>query len=306
MITPFQKPHRRSPLIWRLPWRRRMTLCIAVECRGGNVILASDFRGEVGFTSAENQNKLVWVEDTWPVLIAGTVPRAYDLVATINREFAAARKARKVVDKSTVPHLLREACRRQKYELANTITAREFGISYGTFLKNGKEFLSEKAFEDVETSIRLQELDCDLIFVFFDERKPYLFQICGETVEVDEADNFCCIGTGSDLANASLFSREQNYDQALRTSLYRVVEAASQARRAPGVGEQFAVSVFHQDRRRTIVWQRVTDRGMDRLVSYVSRFGPRRIRGVRFDVDTMLETFDESEPPKSEGEDADS
>lgn len=272
-----------------------MTLCIAAECRN-HVILGSDFRGEYGFTSAENQNKLDWIENTWPVLIAGTVPRAHDLVAAINREFTETRKKKEPIDKTTVAGLLREAARKQKYQLAGQITASEFGIPYGTFLKNGKEFLSEKAFEDVETSIRLQDLDCQMIVVFFDDRTPYIYTINSD-LSVDLVDNFACIGSGSDLANASLFYREHSYDQILRTSLYRVFEAHQLARRAPGVGENFAISVFSQDRKGTVIWQRLREEGFQKLRGHFGRLGPKDIVGVPLDLKKYLEDFDETDPP---------
>jgi 20S proteasome alpha/beta subunit len=272
-----------------------MTLCIAAECKG-HVIVGSDFRGEIGFTSAENQNKLEWIEKTWPVLIAGTVPRAHDLVAAINREFSETRKKKEPIDKSNIATILREAARKQKYQLAGQITASELGIPYGTFLKNGKEFLSEKAFEDIETGIRKQDLDCQIIVVFFDKGQSYIYTIDSD-LSVSLEDNFCCIGSGSDLANSSLYFREHDADQILRTSLYRVFEARQVARRAPGVGEKFAISVFRQDRKGTIVWQRLKEEGFRKLGTHFNRLGPKKISSVRLDLDRYLEDYDETDVP---------
>ncbi len=143
-----------------------MTLCIAAECRG-HVIVGSDFRGEDDYTSAENQNKLEWLEDTWPVLIAGTVSRAHDLVAALNREFAEARRKSTVIDDKNVQVILRRASRKQKYQLADEIVSRELGIQYAVFLKDGKGFLSEKSFEEIEGEVRKVDLGCELIVVFF-------------------------------------------------------------------------------------------------------------------------------------------
>jgi 20S proteasome alpha/beta subunit len=291
----------RHPMPW-LPWRKRMTLCIAAECRG-HVIIGSDFRGEVGFTSAENQNKLAWIEQTWPVLIAGTVARAHDLVASINREFSATRKRKEQIDGTNISEILREAARKQKYQLAGDITARELGLRYSTFLKEGKVYLSDKAFEDIETSVRLEDLDCQLIVVFFDDGTPHIYTIDSD-LSVDRADNFCCIGSGSDLANASLFYREHNADQMLKTSLYRVFEAHQLAKRAPGVGENFAISIFKQEKGGTIVWQRLKEPGFRRLDTRFRSLGPKRITRIKLNLTTDLEEFDRTDPPDSEEEEA--
>ena len=275
-----------------------MTLCIAAECRG-HVIVGSDFRGEMGdYTSAENQNKLEWIEDTWPVLIAGTVARAHEMVASINREFSDTRKRGIAIDEANIAGILKEAVRKQKYRLADFIVGRELGIPYGAFLKNGKSYLSEKAFEDIEDSIRKADLECELIIVFFQYPYSYLYRIQADS-SVDRIDNFCCIGSGATLADSSLYFREHDHDQILRTSLYRVAEAFVLARRAPGVGEKFALSIFHQEKNGTVVWERLKGSGFDALDKSFTKFGPKKISGVKLNLKKDLEEFDRTDPPVS-------
>jgi 20S proteasome alpha/beta subunit len=274
-----------------------VTLCIAAECRG-HVIVGSDFRGEDDYTSAENQNKLEWIEDTWPVLIAGTVSRAHDLVAALNREFAEARKKSTAIDDKNVQVILRRAIRKQKYQLADEIVSRELGIQYAVFLKNGKGFLSEKSFEEIEGEVRKVDLGCELIVVFFHDRRSYIYRISSD-LSVGRADNFCCIGSGETLANSDLSYREHDADQILRTSLYRVFEAHQLAKRAPGVGENFAISVFSQEKGGQVVWKRLNDSGLAALDRNFTRFGPKKIRGVRLDINSDLEEFERTDIPKT-------
>jgi len=273
-----------------------MTLCIAAESRR-KVILGSDFRGEFGdYTSAENQNKLEWVENVWPILIAGTVARAHDLVAAINWEFSSVRAKGEKIDDTNVAALLRAATRRMKYQVADVITGGELGISYGAFLKNGKAYLSEKAFDDIESNIRSTDLSCEAIFTFFHDQRPYIYEIDGKG-GVGLVDNFCCIGSGSWLANASLHFREHEYDQTLRTSVYQVFEAHQLATRAPGVGEKFAISVFHQERNGTIVWERLEEAGARSLARSFTLLGPKKIRGLKLDIKKHLKEFNVDTPP---------
>jgi 20S proteasome alpha/beta subunit len=274
-----------------------VTLCIAAECRG-HVIVGSDFRGEDDYTSAENQNKLEWIENTWPVLIAGTVWRAHDLVAVLNREFAEVRRKSIVIDDKNVQVILRRAVRKQKYQLADEIVSRELGIQYAVFLRDGKGFLSEKSFQEIEGDVRKVDLDCELIVVFFYDRRPYLYRVSSD-FSVALVDNFCCIGSGEMLANSDLSYREHDADQILRTSLYRVFEAHQLAKRAPGVGENFAISVFSQEKGGQVVWKRLSDSGLASLKRNFTRFGPKRISGVRLNINKDLEEFDRTDTPKT-------
>lgn len=250
------------------------------------------------YTSAENLNKLEWVEKLWPVLIAGTVTRAHDLVAAIDYEFADARTKNQKIDDTTVAGLLRSATRRMKFQIADGITSRELGLPYARFLRDGKTFLSERAFEDIEDTIREADLECEVIFTFFHNQRPYIYEISGDG-DVGLVDNFCCIGSGSPLANASLHFREHDSDQILRTSIYRVFEAHEVARRAPGVGENFAISVFHQERNGDIVWRRLEEAGRRSLARSFSILGPKKIRGVKLDVNKHLTEFSVDPVPAS-------
>jgi len=253
--------------------------------------VASDFRGEDDYTSAENQNKLKWIEDRWPVLIAGTVRRAHDLVSAINHEFGETRSKNISIDDKNIAQILRAAAKKQKYKLADEILSRELGIPYAKFLKDGKQSLSDRAFEEIEDEVRGMRLDCDLIIVFFHDRRSYIYRIDSD-LTVGLADNFCCIGSGETLANSSLSYREHDGDQILKTSLYRVFEAHQLAKRAPGVGEKFAISVFSQERDGAIVWRRLSDSGHSSLAGSFKRFGPKKIVGVKLSVQKDLEEFE--------------
>ncbi|HET9282091.1 MAG TPA: hypothetical protein VFR24_09030 [Candidatus Angelobacter sp.] len=68
--------------------------------------------------------------------------------------------------------------------------------------------------------------------------------------------HFAAIGSGLTLAEASLFHREHDCDTPLGIGIYHVYEAMRLGSKAPGVGERFAISVFHQEKDK-IIWQRI-------------------------------------------------
>lgn len=58
--------------------------------------------------------------------------------------------------------------------------------------------------------------------------------------------DFATVGSGSTIAQVSLFQRGQSADCDLNTTLYTVYEAEKDARAAPGVGEEFEMAVLRR------------------------------------------------------------
>jgi len=68
-----------------------MSLCIAAACqdRGkSRVVIATDWKASAGIAAAEIQDKLYWIGDYMPVLIAGTITRAIELKDTYKQYLA--------------------------------------------------------------------------------------------------------------------------------------------------------------------------------------------------------------------------
>jgi hypothetical protein len=58
--------YKSNPNSKRLPWRYRMTLCIAAACREGNrhrIVIGADQRIETYMAGADIQGKLYWIDD---------------------------------------------------------------------------------------------------------------------------------------------------------------------------------------------------------------------------------------------------
>jgi hypothetical protein len=73
-----------------------MTLCIAAICQDRGkprIVVGTDWKASTGEASAENQDKLRWVTDDIPMLLAGTVSRAIELQAVYRQFFDGISKA---------------------------------------------------------------------------------------------------------------------------------------------------------------------------------------------------------------------
>lgn len=67
-----------------------MTLCIAAACQDRGrprLVIGTDWKVASGIATAEIQDKLFWITDNIPVLIAGTISRAVELKDTYRQYF---------------------------------------------------------------------------------------------------------------------------------------------------------------------------------------------------------------------------
>src|SRR5271165_5311516 len=93
MISPFPKPRPAPKMLERLPWREKMTLCVAALANVPNtsiaktkaVVYAADFQSEGETAKAEIGRKIAQVGRSHQiVMIAGTYSRAVDLAVRIS------------------------------------------------------------------------------------------------------------------------------------------------------------------------------------------------------------------------------
>jgi len=69
----------------RLPWRRKMTLCIAAACREEKehrIVISADQRSEVAWAGGNVAFKFGWASVEMAALIAGDESKARDLLVT--------------------------------------------------------------------------------------------------------------------------------------------------------------------------------------------------------------------------------
>lgn len=238
-------------------------------------MISSDWRIENSSSGAEIQDKLYWIGDEWAVLIAGTLTRAFELVDTY-AEYLRSLKNRKIkiTDTTIFEHVKRPPIL-QKYKIANEYVGALLGMTYKDFLTNGKQILPERQFEEIIADIQRLDLGCQLLLCSFIDGAQRIYKVCDDC-SVEASEHFAVIGSGSDIAESVLFQRDHEGDLPLSHALYDVYEAARLGSKAPGVGNQHAISVLIPPRPRgKISFSRVSEKGYKFLDRCFKKFGPK-------------------------------
>lgn len=227
-----QKPRRH-------PWRHRMTLCIAAGCMDSplepRIVACTDSRVETDSAGAHIALKHDYISDRWQCLLAGDISKAEDLITTLRAVLDPVElTAENVFDK------INEASAKHKEKMCKRMIEKRLGISFQRFLVKGEHELTTEARNRTLYELEGLTFGCELILFGFiqDQPFPYIFLI-EEDGEVSHRQNFGAIGTGSVVAEASLYQRAQRDMYSVGKTLYNVYEATVLAHKsnAPGVGQ---------------------------------------------------------------------
>ena len=280
-----------------------MTLCIAAACHQDNeprIVLCTDWQQQIeNIGGAENRNKMDWVKDGWPALVADTLCHAEELVGI----YAAHLKDIELTG-ANVLNEMKIPARTYKATLANDYISQTLGMEYKDFLRYGKQRLPDELFREKWSEVSRLRLGASLIIAGFakcarigpyrEELQPFLCVVedSEEHRDVVRLENdFAAIGSGSYVANASLFHRGQNWEESLGHTIYAVFEAHRFSNKVPGVGEAMTIDVLEPNRIRSL-----SDKGYVFYEKMFKRFGPREIEAKhegKFAMDDdFLGTFD--------------
>ena len=232
-----------------------MTLCIAAACRYKDrdaVVLGSDFM-VTGSSKADILDKLYWIQNQeWPVLISGDdISRAVELKEVYRQALEGHTGPIGVDDFLAVMY---EPLRIQKHRIADQYVSRVLGLSYEHFLGRGRDELPEGTRRRVLGEISRLKFDAELLIVVFVRTKtrtgrfrkykrPIIFKV-GDS-GVDWCEQYGCIGSGADTADAILAYREHDESALAYRAMYHVHEAMTLgAKVSPGVGEGVLAIVY--------------------------------------------------------------
>jgi hypothetical protein len=280
-----------------------MTLCMAASCQLGEeprIVLCTDWQQQVeGVGGAENRNKLDWVKDGWPVVVSDTLCHAEELVGTYRKHLEGIELVEaNVLDEMKIP------AQTYKAALADDYIKQTLGIDYNYFLQYGKERLPEELFRDKLDEVSRIELGASLIIAGFakcEKIGPYNSGLQPFLCVVEDTEDhkdvvrlendFATIGSGTYVASAALFHREQHWERPLLYTIYSVFEAHRFSNKVPGVGYAMSIDVLEPGGIRSL-----SDAGYDYCESLFARFGPRPIlkkHKDKFEMkDEFLDTFE--------------
>lgn len=256
-----------------------MTLCMAAACQeqgAARIVALADTRIETDWAGANIGFKYEWlVEPDWPMLIAGDISSA--------KEFA--KTCRSVLDPSefTVLNIvdkLTEAALAHKRKLAERLVRSTLNIPFERFVKHGEKEIPPDLRNRLWYDLAQLDLGCSAIVYGFLSKRSQIFLI-EESCEVKIHPDFVAIGTGSVVAQSTLFYREQGEACSVERSLYNLNEAFLLARdSAPGVGGDANATICAPNATGGMDTYLVLSKYHAKLYAAFKRYGPKPARNV--------------------------
>ncbi|MGB8412460.1 MAG: hypothetical protein WCE23_06505 [Candidatus Binatus sp.] len=263
-----------------MPAQKRVTLCIAATCEHKGkpcIVFCSDRKIVQGDVSSETGDKLSWFIPRWPILYAGTISRAHELIDVYRTELKRAK-----FKKSTIFDEFKRPPWIYKDKLLEDRSRKAAGLAY-------KEFLAQKsAFTDFDKLLAFitdSDIECELILGGFVDEESYLFVVDGEG-GVSYEDDFAAIGSGADLATAVLRFRKQYSVRNLAETIYRLYEAKKFAQMEPNVGRRTFIDVLEprgKDNNAKVRIRSLSKGGFQMLDSYYKQYGYQPIGKIQID-----------------------
>jgi hypothetical protein len=261
-----------------------MTICIAAICQQDEtndeprIVLCTDWNAEQGSAGSDTSDKMRELPNGWVALLAGSMPRAEELVAEYETHF---RSMKQVEDDSALFAEMKKPARKQKEKLATEYIWQTMGVSYADLVSPNKKF-PESIVEQRLNEVAQIKLGATIIIAGFSatdqgqdkrERVPYMFIVDGESSPEDRvsvAENFAAIGSGSYVAIPAMHQREHDESKTLMETIYTVDEAKRLAQVVPGVGPTTSISVMYPDG----TLKRWSNALFDRLEYLYEKLGP--------------------------------
>jgi len=190
-------------------WDTDMTVCIAASSIFNSdpmIVLCADMMGSTDWSSSETTPKWRPVGTDFYALLSGPISNARELAAACHRSFSMSDTPQRTTD---VLGIIRRAIGYYKEGLAEAHIHGRLGISYQEFRLRGKSELPDELYRDLCSEIKNHYSDAELIIAGFIDRKPNIFKVSGDTVW--SCDSFAVIGSGTLIAEASLFHRQQSF-----------------------------------------------------------------------------------------------
>ncbi len=302
----FKKPLHIAPRIKleQLPWRRKMTLCMAVACEHEDrprIVLCNDWKEELpGIGSGEYTDKLHWIGKNWPVLSSGTSSRIEELVGIYINHLSKT----KLTEHNYLEELKTPA-KQFKGVLAEDYIQQLLGMPYSHFLEYGKERLPEDFFRERVSEIGRITLGASLIITGFllgeaigDLQAgsfPIICVVDGDSQQDDmvrEEIHFASIGAGTYAANAALYNRSVNDEMPLLGAIYAVFEAHRWSEKVPGVGKSISIDILEPPG----ILRTLSEAGYDYCEFLWRRFGPREVQQRKQSLFEMKDEYFEPIP----------
>jgi hypothetical protein len=251
------------------------TVCIAGICfdKGSpRFVLCSDQRIETDQAGGEVCLKLDHAGDGFLAMIAGNTARARDLAAVCHK---ALMDRTHTMDSADFVAEISKCANAQKRVLADNYVHSQLGVSYDYLLEYGRSRFPQHHFDEIISGVRLIDLACQLILAGFIGGNPFLFTIDRDCA-IYRDESFAVIGSGTPVAQASLFRRGYRGYMPIEEAAYYIFEAKKFSEVSPGVGSRTDMAVVKKSKKTGFTnWQAVSPFYMTRLENEHKQFGLR-------------------------------
>lgn len=226
------------------PWprERKVTVCIAAECRDGDdaaFVLCSDFRANTSIGHSESMVKMRRLPHGFRCLTAGDDVEIYSTVPIFEKFLSELESP----DETNVKVAIEAALTERKRQKAARLVSGRYALTYDQFIDIGKQKLPEDAFRKTIGDIERIHIDASFIFVGFPEGFPMIVQTEQDGTAWIRED-FATIGEGSYLAQASMLFRTHMDTSLLVNTLFNVYEAKKAAERVGSVGLKTMLLIY--------------------------------------------------------------
>lgn len=226
-----------------------VTVCIAARCKVDQtrycIVTVSDMKLSTGIYSGDAATiKLRHLSEQWVCLIAGSFAQHVPLLRRIREEMG----DNSSISSGEMAKICTKAYIAENKRLAEESVLAPFGMTVEEFLKRRKE-LGESIYERTWTDLSRVKLNCQLIVCGF-SAVPHIFTVDNPDTERTSFTmdcnfpGFAAIGSGGYLAEATLYSFEQNPTRSLTDTLYTAIAAKFTAESATDVGNETFVEIL--------------------------------------------------------------
>lgn len=226
-----------------------MTVCIAAICGDGKqIVTVSDTKISYESYSAEDaMRKVIRVIPGWTILCSGDDVTDVDPILDTAKASLSSGTVSSVEEVSKALH---DACRKRLHEHIEASVLGHLGFSVEEFIEDGREALTESAFDSLLDKMSKVTLGVQFLLVGFDSRgKAHIRCVQADKPPASyDSVGYCAIGSGSHVATSTLAhhisQRHFSPIADIQSCIYCCCSAKFMAESADGVGGATFLSVL--------------------------------------------------------------
>jgi 20S proteasome alpha/beta subunit len=225
---------------------KRTTLCLAATCTYKDepaMVCCCDMAGVRDDVMSESADKMRWIEDSH-VMLAGDTSAAKELFMLCKHSIAKYKGGAGELAVNELLSSLRAAVGKYRDTVNHAYLYSTYGITFGTFVKQGKHIFSELDHMRIWSELKDRKLNAGLIISSFSDDEAVHIGISSNDGQVAWGDHFVALGTGSRICNTFMLQRDYSDSMSLEECLFRVLEAKVAAQHDPYVGKRTILKVI--------------------------------------------------------------